>query len=120
MDKCDAISVIKLMNHIILNCTHSWEDQKKQKENQTGPKSSSSAVSPPMEGRDERKIQFDFNKQGQKNAWQQIVLTVNAAFPRTRRSPKDCEKRWYNELATTRKEIAAYKESMRATATGTF
>jgi len=66
MDKCDAISVIKLMNHIILNCTHSWEDQKKQKENQTGPKSSSSAVSPPMEGRDERKIQFDFNKQGQK------------------------------------------------------
>jgi hypothetical protein len=53
-----------------------------------------------------------------KNAWQQIVLTVNAAFPRTRRSAEDCEKRWYNVLATTRKEIAAYKESMRAT--GTF
>lgn len=71
-----------------------------------------------MEGRDKRKIQSDFNKQGKKNAWQQIVLTVNAAFPRTRRSAEDCEKRWYNVLATTRKEIAAYKESMRAT--GTF
>ncbi len=44
----------------------------------------------------------------------------NAAFPRTSRSAEDCEKRWYNVLATSRKEIAAYKESMRATGTIDF
>ncbi len=57
---------------------------------------------------------------GKKNACQQIAMTVNAAFPRTSRSAEDCEKRWYNVLATSRKEIAAYKESMRATGTIDF
>ncbi len=47
-------------------------------------------------------------------------MTINAAFPRTSRSAEDCEKRWYNVLATSLKEIAAYKESMRATGTIDF
>ncbi len=47
-------------------------------------------------------------------------MTTNAAFPQTSQSAEDCEKRWYNVLATSRKEIAAYKESMRATGTITF
>ncbi len=47
-------------------------------------------------------------------------MTINAAFPRTSRSAEDCEKRRYNVLATSRKEIAAYKESMRATGTIDF
>jgi len=51
-----------------------------------------------------------------KNAWQH-VLTVNAACLWTRRSAEDCEKRWYNVLAT-HEEIVAYKASMQAA--GTF
>ncbi len=47
-------------------------------------------------------------------------MTINAAFPRTSRSAEDCEKRWYNVLATSLKEIAVYKESMRATGTIDF
>lgn len=63
-----------------------------------------------MEGDDKRTVQPNFNKTRQKNAWPDIAITVNAAFPQTRCSAEDCQISWYNVLAAVHKRIAAYKK----------
>ncbi|XP_041836993.1 uncharacterized protein si:dkey-6e2.2 [Melanotaenia boesemani] len=50
--------------------------------------------------------------QDKRQAWEEIVQTINAAFPQVQRTVSDCNKKWENLLAKAREDIRRQKRQM--------
>ncbi|XP_028262549.1 uncharacterized protein LOC114436473 isoform X2 [Parambassis ranga] len=50
--------------------------------------------------------------QDKRQAWEEIVQTINASFPEVQRTPADCNKKWENLLAKAREEVKRQKRQL--------